>query len=41
MQEDEPLVARKSHLFNWVVENPLKNALDAMEGAGEISIPPT
>ncbi|HQU76017.1 MAG TPA: HAMP domain-containing sensor histidine kinase [Chitinophagales bacterium] len=40
MQEDvSPLIARVNPtLFNWVVENLLKNALDAMEGAGEISI---
>jgi signal transduction histidine kinase len=25
-----------SHLFNWVVENLLRNALDAMDGKGEI-----
>ena len=25
-------------LFDWVIENLLKNALDAMEGKGEISI---
>ncbi|TXB65606.1 sensor histidine kinase [Phaeodactylibacter luteus] len=26
-----------SHLFDWVVENLLRNALDAMDGQGEIS----
>lgn len=26
-----------SHLFNWVVENLLRNSLDAMEGKGKIS----
>lgn len=26
-----------SHLFNWVVENLLRNALDAMDGKGDIS----
>jgi signal transduction histidine kinase len=25
-------------LFDWVVENLLKNALDAMEGKGQISL---
>ena len=25
-------------LFNWVIENLLKNALDAMEGVGEITV---
>ena len=35
----EGLKARVSPpLFEWVVENLLKNALDAMEGAGEISV---
>ncbi|HTB52236.1 MAG TPA: HAMP domain-containing sensor histidine kinase [Ferruginibacter sp.] len=27
-----------AHLFDWVIENLLKNALDAMEGKGEINI---
>lgn len=27
-----------SHLFDWVVENLLRNSLDAMEGVGDISI---
>lgn len=26
-----------SHLFNWVIENLLRNSLDAMEGTGRIS----
>jgi len=26
-----------SHLFNWVIENLLRNSLDAMEGKGKIS----
>ena len=31
------MVNINSHLFNWVVENLLRNALDAMEGTGTIS----
>ena len=32
-----PLYAKiNPHLFDWVVENLLRNALDAMEGTGEI-----
>ena len=27
-----------SALFEWVIENVLKNAIDAMEGSGEITI---
>ena len=27
-----------AHLFDWVIENLLKNALDAMEGKGSITI---
>src|SRR6185437_15717968 len=35
----EPLLARISGpLFDWVIENLLKNALDAMEGKGSITI---
>lgn len=34
-----PLVARISEpLFDWVIENLLKNALDAMEGKGAITV---
>ena len=34
-----PLVARiSSPLFDWVIENLLKNALDAMEGKGSITV---
>jgi signal transduction histidine kinase len=34
-----PLVARISGpLFDWVIENLLKNALDAMEGSGSIGV---
>lgn len=36
--ENEPLTVKiNSHLFEWVVENLLRNALDAMEGSGKIS----
>lgn len=36
--ETDPLtVYINTHLFNWVVENLLRNALDAMGGKGEIS----
>ncbi|HEY4337796.1 MAG TPA: ATP-binding protein, partial [Puia sp.] len=35
----EPLIARiSSPLFDWVIENLLKNALDAMEGRGAITV---
>jgi signal transduction histidine kinase len=38
-EEDQPLYARISGpLFDWVIENLLKNALDAMEGKGAITI---
>jgi signal transduction histidine kinase len=33
----EKLVYINSHLFDWVVENLLRNALDAMEGKGSIT----
>lgn len=36
--EDEVFVPVNSALFEWVIENVSKNAIDAMEGAGEISI---
>src|SRR5579871_1085847 len=37
--EEQPLYANISGpLFDWVIENLLKNALDAMEGKGSISI---
>lgn len=35
---DHPKVRMNVILFNWVIENLLKNALDAMEGEGEITI---
>lgn len=37
--EQQPLHAQiNPPLFNWVIENLVKNALDAMEGRGEITI---
>jgi two-component system, sporulation sensor kinase D len=36
--EAEIFVPVNSALFEWVIENVSKNAIDAMEGAGEISI---
>ena len=37
--EDTPLTARvNASLFGWVIENLLKNAIDAMEGRGRIRI---
>ncbi|MBR4506651.1 MAG: HAMP domain-containing histidine kinase [Bacteroidales bacterium] len=37
--EGEPFIAPvNSHLFQWVIENLCKNAVDAMEGDGTISI---
>jgi signal transduction histidine kinase len=35
---DEVLVPVNSALFEWVIENVSKNAIDAMEGSGEITI---
>lgn len=35
---DEILVPINQALFEWVIENLCKNAIDAMEGAGEIEI---
>lgn len=36
--ENPPLTVKiNSHLFDWVIENLLRNALDAMEGTGEIN----
>jgi signal transduction histidine kinase len=34
----EILVPLNSHLFEWVIENLCKNAVDAMEGSGEVHI---
>jgi len=36
-QASETQVSVNKHLFVWVLENLLRNALDAMEGKGEIS----
>jgi signal transduction histidine kinase len=36
--ENEISAKINAHLFDWVIENLLKNALDAMEGKGYISI---
>ena len=37
--EDEQFIAPlNSHLFQWVIENLSKNAIDAMEGAGRVTI---
>ncbi len=34
----EPIIVKiNSHLFEWVIENLLRNALDSMEGTGRIS----
>ncbi|MEZ4908142.1 MAG: HAMP domain-containing sensor histidine kinase [Saprospiraceae bacterium] len=39
MDENNPVFAKVNfHLFNWVIENLLRNALDAMEGKGEITV---
>ena len=37
-QITELMVSISPQLFDWVIENLLKNALDAMEGSGKISI---
>lgn len=37
-QEDDVEVLLSGPLFDWVIENLLRNALDAMEGEGEIKI---
>jgi signal transduction histidine kinase len=37
--KDQPIIALVSPpLFDWVIENLLKNALDAMDGKGEINV---
>ena len=36
--EDEIIAMINGPLFDWVIENLLKNALDAMEGKGSISV---
>lgn len=36
---DKPLIAPvNAHLFSWVIENLVKNAIDAMSGQGKITI---
>ncbi len=37
-QDSEILVPINLHLFEWVIENLIKNAVDAMEGSGKIRI---
>jgi signal transduction histidine kinase len=37
-KEREILVPLNIHLFEWVIENLCKNAVDAMEGTGEVQI---
>lgn len=34
----EIMVPVNIHLFEWVIENLCKNAVDAMEGSGEVNI---
>jgi signal transduction histidine kinase len=36
--KNEILIPVNSALFEWVIENVSKNAIDAMEGSGEITI---
>lgn len=40
IQSNKPdvLVVISGPLFDWVIENLIRNALDAMDGQGEISI---
>jgi len=39
LSDDDPLVAPLNrYLFEWVIENLCKNAADAMDGAGTITI---
>ena len=39
LPEDDPMIAPiNRYLFEWVIENLCKNAVDAMEGAGTITI---
>ncbi len=37
VQQEPVFVNLNPHLFDWVVENLMRNAIDAMEGKGEIS----
>ena len=36
--EDDIIVKMNAQLFEWVIENLCKNAVDAMEGAGSITL---
>lgn len=37
--EDKPIIVPvNAHLFSWVIENLVKNAIDAMSGSGKITI---
>ena len=38
VSDEEPYAKINLNLFNWVLENLLKNALDAMDGQGSISV---
>ncbi len=38
IEEEETEFAINEALFNWVIENLIKNALDAMEGVGSIKV---
>ena len=38
MPDDDVMVKMNDSLFEWVIENLCKNAVDAMEGNGKISI---
>jgi signal transduction histidine kinase len=39
IDQGEPVFAQiNPHLFDWVIENLLRNALDAMEGEGKITV---
>jgi len=38
IEDEETEFAINEALFNWVIENLIKNALDAMEGVGDIKV---
>ncbi len=38
MPDEVVMVALSAPLFSWVIENMIKNAVDAMDGKGSISI---
>ena len=38
LEEEETKFAINEALFNWVIENLIKNAIDAMEGVGSIKV---